>query len=355
MRHLRLTFCAALAALFLAAGPAFAAGTFDLNVNYGPGLPEGSVARNAFQAAVDAWSARITSPVQINIDADLTPKDANGSPFGPGVVGTTNFASYSSDLSDINLNFDTVRNAMAARASRPGDSILTALPNSAQVRANVPPASTFDNRTLVVLRANQKALGVITPTSDPNYGLADGFIRFNSGFSFDYNRSDGVDFNKIDFQTVATHEIGHLLGFLSDVDDFDAAPNLASDNLTTLDLFRFGQAPANAGEFTNFARELRPGIPSVTSDTTNNYPMSTGLENGDGNQASHWKDDAQNGGQYIGIMDPVVNFGAFEDLTDADIRAMELIGYDTVPEPAMGSFIVIIAIALLAGRKRRAA
>ena len=56
-------------------------------------------------------------------------------------------------------------------------------------------------------------------------------------------------------------------------------------------------------------------------------------------------------------MDPVVNFGAFEDLTDADIRAMELIGYDTVPEPAMGGFVVIVAIGLLArasGARRRA-
>jgi len=337
--------------MLLIAGPALAAGTFDLNVNYGPGMPEGSDARAAFQAAVNAWSANISSPVQINIDADLTPRDANGNPFGPGVVGSTNIASYGSGLSDINLNYDTVRNAMAARASRPGNSILAALPTSAQVHANVPPASTFDNGTLAILRSNQKALGLLTP-SNPNYGLADGFIRFNSGFSFDYNRSDGVDFNTIDFQTVATHEIGHLLGFLSDVDDFDAAPNLASDNLTTLDLFRFGQFPTTAGEFTNFARELRPGIPSVTSDTVNNYPMSTGVENGDGNQASHWKDDIQNGGQYIGIMDPGVNFGAYEDLTDADIRAIELIGYDTVPEPTTVGVFAIAAIGVLARRRR---
>jgi hypothetical protein len=356
MRHRRLTFCAAVAALFFTTWPALAAGEFQLNVNYGPGMPVGSDARTAFQAAVNSWSAYITSPVpvRINIDADLSSTDSDGNLFGTNVIGSTNFASYGTSLSDINLNYDAVRNAMAARAGRPGDSILGALPTSAEVNANVPPASTFDKRTIGVLRANQKALGLITPTSDPNYGLADGFIRFNSAFSFDYNRADGVDANKIDFQTAATHEIGHVLGFLSDVDDFDAAPNLASDNLTTLDLFRFGQAPTNPTEFTNFPRELRPGIPSVTSDTVNSYAMSTGAEHGDGNQASHWKDDLFNNLQYIGIMDPTLNFGQFEDITGADIRAMELIGYDTVPEPAMAGFIVIVALGLLAQRKRRA-
>ena len=82
--------------------------------------------------------------------------------------------------------------------------------------------------------------------------------------------------------------------------------------------------------------------------------MSTGQFNGDIRQASHWKDDLFTG-QFIGIMDPTINFGTIEDITAADVRAMELMGYDTVPEPATGSFVVIVAIGLLARRKRCAA
>jgi hypothetical protein len=55
-------------------------------------------------------------------------------------------------------------------------------------------------------------------------------------------------------------------------------------------------------------------------------------------------------------MDPTLSFGQFEDLTDADIRAMELIGYDTtVPEPGVAGVIVLAGFGFLAKRKRRAA
>ena len=253
MRHLRHSLCATVAAVFFVGGPAFAADGFQLNVNYGPGMPVGSEARTAFQAAADAWAAKITNPVTININADLGSTDQEGNPFGQNVIGSTSIASYGVNASDINLNYDAVRNAMAARAVRPGDAILAALPTSAQVRANVPANATFDNTSLGILRSNQKALGLLTP-ANPTYSLADGFISFNSAFSFDYNRADGVTSTKMDFQTVATHEIGHLLGFLSDVDDFDSNTALASDNLTTLDLFRFGQAPTNPLDFATFAR-----------------------------------------------------------------------------------------------------
>ena len=67
----------------------------------------------------------------------------------------------------------------------------------------------------------------------------DGTITFNQAYTFDFNRTGGtVDPNKVDFQTAAAHEIGHVLGFLSDVDDYDQDSTL-NDNATTLDLFRW--------------------------------------------------------------------------------------------------------------------
>ena len=106
-------------------------------------------------------------------------------------------------------------------------------------------------------------------------------------------------------------------------------------------------------DFATFARELRPGVESVTSDTVNEYLMSTGSFDGDGNQASHWKDDFYTGGPFIGIMDPTLGPGTFEPVSDSDLRAMELIGYDTVPEPRSMGTLTLACLGLLARRQHR--
>src|SRR5207249_10937738 len=110
-----------------------------------------------------------------------------------------------------------------------------------------------------------------------------------------------------------------------------------ADNLTTLDLFRFpaSHAPTTAFEFNTFKRELKPGVASVFTDTSVSYAMATGAVQGDGNQASHWKDDELTG-TFIGIMDPTLGYGVSENVSDSDFRAMDLIGYnvEAVPEPS---------------------
>jgi hypothetical protein len=225
----------------------------------------------------------------------------------------------------------------------------------------VPTGAVFLTNSIGVLRANQRALGLLAATDT----RADGSILFNSAFTFDYNRfdSNGVAPGTIDFQTAATHEIGHVLGFESDVDDFDNGAT--SDNLTTLDLFRFptSHAPTTASEFQTFARELQPGMPSVLTDTSVQYPMSTGVNEGDGQQASHWQDDFRqdsNGdivvGPLIGIMDPTLSSGTFETISDADFRAMDLIGYDVqaVPEPSTSALVFVSGgVLLIAARRQR--
>jgi S-formylglutathione hydrolase FrmB len=41
---------------------------------------------------------------------------------------------------------------------------------------------------------------------------------------------------------------------------------------------------------------------------------------------AHWKDDAL-GGQYQGVMDPTINAGVREEITDLDLRALDVLGY----------------------------
>ncbi|HEX4792568.1 MAG TPA: NF038122 family metalloprotease, partial [Humisphaera sp.] len=311
----------------------------------------------AFNRAANAWSSQITSafPVNIVIDADMVNLGATN------VIGQTSFTGGAA----LNQPYNLVRNAMAARAGRPGDAVLGSLPTQAQVAAHVPdgfvsnnqPISySLDTQHIGILRANQKALGILSP-SDPSYNSPDAIIQFNTLFNFDY-RGNVVDPSKMDFQTVATHEIGHVLGFTSDVDDFDFSVSSAqslSDDLTTLDMFRFNanELPT-AANFATAARELRPGQASFTYDLTHKYAMSTGALNGDGHQASHWQDDEDftGSGQLIGIMDPTLNFGTIETIHDSDLRAMELMGYDTVPEPGCLALVGFATIALLKRRRR---
>jgi hypothetical protein len=248
-------------------------GDFKINLYIGPGLAANPDAVAAFGRAAADWESHISNPIRVNIEAELTTFGGN-----TNVIGATGFGDE-----QINLPYDTVRDAMAARANRPGNQILAYLPTSAQINANIPaaPNNVFDKQTMGVLRANQKALGLIdNAVNDP---ITDGTITFNSDFTFDYDRPDGVDADKIDFQTVATHEIGHLLGFISDTDDYDRFTGI-SDNVSTFDLFRFdaNNKPTTPEEFRTFPRELRPGVEAVTTDLTSEYPMSTGINGSDG-------------------------------------------------------------------------
>ncbi len=331
-----------------------AVGSFDIEIVPGPGLSANPAAMAAFQRAAQEWENYISSPITIYLSADLSTSN-NGVTFGPNTIGSTAFTTYN-NFADVNLSYDTVRNALAAHASQPGDGILAFLPTQAQVTAATPAGATLDNTTIGTIRANQRALGLLSSTDT----RPDATIVFNSAFTFDYDSINGIDPSKIDFQTAAAHEIGHALGFLSDVDDFDTQPGLASDNLTTLDLFRFptSHVPTTGLEFETFSRELTPGVASVTSDTQVQYAMSTGAMMGDGNQAGHWQDDFLNNGgnitigSLIGIMDPTLPFGASEQVGPADVRAIDLIGYNVVPEPSSAAML-LFGGCLLGVRRRR--
>jgi len=167
-------------------------------------------------------------------------------------------------------------------------------------------------------------------------GGADSTITFNQALTFDFDNSDGVTAGAIDFESVAAHEIGHALGFTSVVNSINAFPALTFASPHALDLFRFPSAGPNnlddAAAFTTASRSLIPGVDSSIDTLDDQWRLSTGLTNPtypgtDGRQASHWKDSTFTG-TTLGTMDPTLSSGVSFHLTRADLRALDLIGYD---------------------------
>jgi len=130
-------------------------------VRYPPETPAPNLAANpdalaSFERAASAWEAFISTPIRININAEIQP---NPNPF---VIGSTDITNNGTANLQPRLQAP-VRNAMAARSVRPGDAILA---SPADVRAGhrgtSQPARTFSQTIPSVSPSpNQKALGLI--------------------------------------------------------------------------------------------------------------------------------------------------------------------------------------------------
>ena len=310
----------------------------DFVITPGPALAANPAAVAALDRAAAAWSNAFSDDITVNISAGF------GTFSNPAVIGNTAAVKFQSP-------YDFFRGyLMASAAVEPDDGVVAFLPTAAQFHATLPAGFTFSNK-FIATKANFKALGFGSAIDlDQVYGANDATITFNSNFAFDYDSSNGVDADKIDFQSVATHEIGHALGFISSVDtvDFDKHAGTTTDLIITpLDLFRFqdnvaGKDPATNADFTNDPRYLDTGGSAIFDDLALERAMSTGTFTGDAREASHWKDDGYTG-QLLGVMDPSMSFGVAESVSANDVRALDLIGYDAVPEPAP---VVVAALAM---------
>ena len=195
------------------------------------------------------------------------------------------------------------------------------------------------NTKLKLTTALAKALGMDEAISLDRYVLddaanfLDGTIMMNQDFTWDFNylRDSETAENTLDFLSVALHETGHILGFTSSLDYSLQQETLYSgrtelSNFTPLDLFRFSAASLAQNNPDGTVNDLSIGGTawfSTDGGETLSAKMSTGKE-GDGYQASHWERRYDP----LGIMDPTLWYQERASITDLDVLAFDIMGYD---------------------------
>jgi hypothetical protein len=322
-----------------------------IEIKRGPNLAKNAAASAAFRKGADFLESLFSDPITVVVDAEIQP-------MGAQVIGQTTSVQFHYARNE----YDGIRDLLVRDASGAEKQLVSRLPKDSQLKVVLPRstgASSFTRGGLTATRANLLAVGMspskLQGGANSRYSPGvkrDMSITFSSDFNFDYDRSNGISPGAMDFTGIVIHELGHGLGFLSEVDTADFLmdlPGLGREIFPAIpDLFRL-RPGAGKVDFTNSPRILAPGDQEprqvfydggfydpakaglkITGQTRGDIPMATGASFGDGDQASHWKDNDSTG-VLIGIFDPSTSPGVALKWTQQDTRALGLIGWDVKP------------------------
>jgi hypothetical protein len=288
---------------------------FKIDLLKGNGLRANQAASAAFDTAARLLedllgNTVVDSSVKLAVDLAVLQRDVIGATSSVNLIGPCSSPE------------GVVPDQLAAKTDH-------SYPDCTRMNFSLPVGMVYRGNVLYT-KAQLKTLGFTG--LDSEFGRLDGRITFNSQFGFDFNVTDGVAPDKIDFLSVALHEIMHALGFVSEVDTVDIG-RPGEYFPTLLDLSRFRDY--NIQSYTTAQREANPGrgphiffSPKLPVEETGKagIELSRGYATGDGNQASHWKANDITG-VYIGVMDPTLGSGESLPITKADALAFREIGY----------------------------
>ena len=336
----------------------------------------------AAATAATSWESIFFDPVTVTVELDLAA-------LPPGALATGGPATVPIPYTDVKSaligDAKSIIDADVIGSLQPGP-FLEAVVNDTTMTPSLPkrigslaPGGAVEevwNSELLVPTANAKALGLPIGPPPP----ADGTFTINETLlaSFDYDSSDGVGTGLFDFETIAKHEMGHIMGFLSGVDsvDFAGATSTTSgpdnpDDLSgeavfkVLDLFKYTPGtlmdpfPPSEGSVLAWFYGPEPGaIPpeyvffSVDGGSSILGFFETGFFNGfTGEQTSHWLEGSPSSAD-PGIMVADLDLETILAISSLDITAMDAIGWDIVPEPG-AAILLMLALGVIPRIRRQ--
>lgn len=274
--------------------------------------------RSVFWEAGDAWSRQLTDDVTVNIFVDYgtLPTDVLAG-ARPGMTRAT----YSDFLNKLRQD----------KSSQDGSKYVSQDYDDARALSKLQTSTTFkylkNNSTgggiqvtgsaIWLTRANAKALNIINQTNS-DYNSFDASIRISNTAPWHYDTNVAAPSGKQDLLSVATHEVGHALGFVSGVDAFQLSSQ-NSNNVTPQDLFRYSKQSAALKIPDWTAAET---FFSLDGGSNSLGGLSRGA-NVDGYQAGHWKN-----GESRGVMSPFLKKGESWGISELDRQLLDALGWD---------------------------
>jgi hypothetical protein len=282
----------------LGAGMPVAANAMTIVLNNTGGVEQGTAAYTGFRAAADYWQSVFTDDVSLTFNVGFS-----SAGFAPTTLGSTSSAS-------------------SAKATTLWKSALTNDATTALDNSVVSHLPNVLNSQVTLNNTVQKALGIYTGSAT----AVDATIRFNSARAFDFDPRDGFQSVASDFISVAVHEMGHALGFTSNV----GTNTTNASRPANTDLFRY----KNGTWDISYAGDPYFSIDGGATEFMGNAGFSAGP---DGFQTSHWREGRrQHDGvsctvlleKQVGILDPTGGLCQEGIVTAQDLAIFDAMGWN---------------------------
>ena len=213
----------------------------DFNFSFAPGITDEQIL--GFEMAGEIWSHHLRDNVAVNIHVEMTDQLPENV-IGGALPGMKKDVKYEKLWKEMEKDITSSNDLSAFNNRISTENKFTALVNGRELQKV---------EKMKLTNANAKALDFIKGDDDKLDGyilISDFTGQSNVQWDYDPMRNDNIADNSLDFLSVALHEIGHVLGFVSGVDDGQWLQAVTESNggtmkggdmkfSTSLDLFRY--------------------------------------------------------------------------------------------------------------------